>query len=103
MAAAANRRQQIVRAGEVHGGDYVRHIDTPDDEPGTLVDHSVVNQTRGLVRLVTWLDDGAAHAGTKLFELNRCHGHVPWSTSSSASAADCRPGSHRRCRTALPD
>src|SRR5206468_11431843 len=71
VATATNRGQDVVRTSVIHGGDHVRHIDTAHDERRAFVDHSVVNHAGGLVGLIAGLDDGAANAGTQLFDLNR--------------------------------
>src|SRR4029079_8028358 len=63
VAAAANGDEHLVLPTPVHGRDDVGDIRAVRDQPGTPVDHRVVNLAVGIVAWVARLDDGTAEAG----------------------------------------
>ena len=89
MAAAANRQQHLLVAGEIHGGDHVGDVGAPGDQPRAPIDHPVVDLAGLVVSSITWLNDLAAktrlescdrrlvHHGASLEGLERSENYTP--------------------------
>jgi hypothetical protein len=53
---ASDRRKQVVATSEVHRVDNVGNPGTENDESRVLIDHGIIDSTRGIVALVVRLE-----------------------------------------------
>ena len=56
VAAAADRRQQVIFPAKIHGRDHVGHVHATRNQTRALIDHAVVDFARRLISGVRGLD-----------------------------------------------
>jgi hypothetical protein len=68
MAAASNRREEIVFASEHHGLPHVGNACTLHDESREPIDHRVEHHTRPIVTVVTAAKDATTNSRAKTID-----------------------------------